>query len=168
MSAPIKAFDWTGLVDAARARIAAAPRDKNAALEILSQSVVALRDLLHHELMPDPERKEYLRAVLSALELIVDGNDPTTVLHLSQGHRIRDERLWGRGLALFIDMGREVDRLRSRGDTRGDKPVQAAQQSVAKQWSLSLDTVKKAWHSHGSEDGWSQLRPVVDGKVNEK
>ncbi len=168
MSAPIKAFDWTDLVEAAKVRIAAASRDKNAALEVLSQSAVALRDLLNHDLMPDPKRKEYLRALLSALDLIVDGNDPTSVLHLSQGHRVRDEKLWGRNLALFIDTGREVDRLRSRGHTRGDKPVQAAQQSVAKQWSLSLDTVKKAWHLLGSEDGWSQLRPVVDGNVDEK
>lgn len=168
MSGPSKAFEWSSLVESARARIAAAPRDKNAALDVVRQSTVALRDLLNHDLMPDPERKEYLRAILSALELIEDGNDPTAVLHLSQGHRVRDERLWGRNLALFIDIGREVDRLRGRGHTRGDKPVQKALDAIAKQWALSVETAKKAWHLHGSEEGWNRLRPVVDGKLDEK
>lgn len=164
MSEPFEKSDWTDLVASAKARIAAAPRDKNAALEVVGQSAVALRDLVHHDLLPDPMRLEYLRALLAALELIEAGEDPVKALHLSQGHRIRDEKLWARNFGLFIKIGREVDRLKGRGHTRGDKPVQAALHAIAKQWSLSLETAKKAWQLHGSEKGWNQLRPVVDGE----
>lgn len=160
-------FDWADLVESAKARIAAAPLDKNAALDVLRQSAVALRDLLNHNLRPDPERSEYLGALLAALELIVNGKDPTTALHLSQGHRVRDQRLLSRNIAVFIDIGLEVDRLRGLGHTRSDKPVLAAQRSVAKQRSLSFELVKKAWHLNGGEDGWKELRPILKGELDE-
>ena len=158
-------FDWLDLIESARARISAASHDKNAALDVLRQSAVALRDVLNHKMLPDPERSEYLRALLDALKLIVDGGDATTVLHLSQGHRVRDEKLWARDIAMFIGIGREVDRLRGEGKTRDDKPVLTAQRSIAKRWSLGLETAKAAWHLYGGDRGWKSWRPIVDGEA---
>ena len=157
-------IDWTDLVERARARIAAAPRDKNAALHVVGQSAVALRDLVRHDLLPDPMRMEYLRALLAALELIEAGEDPVKALHLSQGHRIRDEKLWSRNFILFIETGREFDRRKSRGHTREDKPIQEAQRAVSKLKKLPLATIQKVWHSNGGEAGWNDLRPVIDSE----
>ena len=143
------------LVAAARCRVDAAPKDKNAALDVIQQSAVALRDLLRHGVKPDPERAVYLAALLEALERIEAGADATTALHLKQSHRVRDENQFFRDLALWRRVGKELDRLTlERGHTRQDKPVHAALESVANAQKLSVPTVRKAWGRFGSAEGW--------------
>lgn len=154
-------FDWTDLIASAHIRCAGAPKDRNAALEVISQSVVALRDLLHHDLAPDPERRVYLASLLAALERIEDGAEPASALHLRPTGRTRDERRFGRHLAAFIEVGRELDKLKEAGWTRGDKPIDEAKGRTVKATGLSRDTIDKLWTEFGAGKGWERLRAIV-------
>ncbi len=165
MSPDVRPFDWTDLISSATARVAAAPRDKNAALDVLEQSAVALRDLLGHDQLPDPERKVYLAALLVALEAMLDGAEPRDALHLAQQHRRRDEGLFGRDFLLFMDIGRAVDARLARGHTRGDKPVEEAKKAVAKASMQNMATIEKVWSEFGAQAGWQRLR---DGVLDQK
>jgi hypothetical protein len=160
------------LIDAARNRIGAAARDRNAALDVIRYSVVSLRDLLRHGMTPDPERTVYLGALLEALEQIEQGTDARDALHLRPSGRVRDETLLARDLLTFVRIGQRIDELEKRGDTRGDGPVAQAQreiqqeiakahrQSPAKVRGQSLAKVRKVWTAHGAMRGWDDLRDL--------
>jgi hypothetical protein len=152
---------YDDLVVVARARIAAASKNKNAALDVVRQSAVALRGLLSHGQMPDPERCVYLEGLLNALERIEGGEDPTKAMHLRPSGRTRDEKLFGRNLAAFIDIGREFDRLSALGRTRGDRPIDEAKSTVSKRRCIPRQTIDKVWTMFGSAKGWANLRDEV-------
>lgn len=165
MSSEVRPFDWTDRIASATARVAAAPRDKNAALDVLEQSAVALRDVLGHDQLPDPERKVYLSALLKAVEAVLEGAEPRDALHLAQRHRRRDEGLFGRDFRLFMDIGRAVDARLARGHTRGEKPVEEAKKAVAKASKQKMATIERIWGEFGAQAGWRRLR---DGVLDQK
>ena len=151
---------YAELIDAARIRIGAAARDRNAALDVIRHSAVALRDLLRHGMTPDPERAVYLGALLEALEQIEQGTDARDALYLRPSGRVRDETLFARDLLTFVRIGRRVDELTKRGATRGDSPVAQAQREIAKAGRQSLAKVRKVWTAHGAMRGWDDLRDL--------
>ena len=151
---------YDDLKAAARSRIAAAPRDRNAAMDLIRHSTVALRDLLRHGMAPDPERSVYLEALLEALEQIEQGKDARDALHLRPSGRVRDESLFARDLLTFVRTGQRVDELMKRGATRGDSPVAQAQRETAKARKLSAPKVRKVWTDFGAMQGWDDLRDL--------
>lgn len=154
-------FDWTDLIEGARLRCADASKNRNAALDVIRQSAVALRGLLHHDTAPDPERRVYLAGLLKALERIEDGTEPASALNLRPTGRTRDERLFGRNLKAFILVGRELDKLTESGQTRGDKPIDEAKRRAAKATGLPRATIDRLWTDFGSSQGWKELRTEV-------
>lgn len=151
---------YEDLVESAQARVAAAPRDKNAALDIVRRSAVALRGLVRHREMPDPEMLVYLAALLGSLERIEHGEDPRSALNLRASGRVRDQKLWSRSLALFIAVGRELDKLNASGESRGDSPTRRAIETVAKR--SPRPSVEAAWKNLGATEGWIEIRAVLD------
>ncbi len=145
---------------AARNRIAAAPRDRNAALDVIRYSTVALRDLLRHGMAPDPVRAVYLEALLEALKQIEQGKDARDALHLRPSGRVRDESLFARDLLTFVRIGQRVDELKKRGATRGDSPVAQAQKEIAKARKQSVAKVRRVWTDYGAMQGWDDLRDL--------
>ena len=158
-------FDWATLVEAAQLTVAAAPRDKNAALEIVEQSAVAIRSLLKHGDQPDPERCVYLGALLASLERIQSGEVAMDALHLTPKGRVRDPGLFQRDLLLFVRVGQAFDDLLVRGRTRGDKPLDEAKCAVEKRTGQSRATINKVWTRFGAASGWAELRSLEFEKV---
>ncbi len=157
--------EWVDLIEGARARVAAAKgerdggvADRNAALEIVRQSAIALRDILNHGLMPDQRRVVFLHALLASLERIEAGDDPVGALHLRPKGRVRDEKLFGRELSLFVRVGWALDARTKQGDTRGDRPTYEAQKQVAKSAGQTIDNVKKVWQKFGGAHEWASVR----------
>jgi hypothetical protein len=156
---------WPSLAELAGQRVGAAARDRNAAMEVIRQSAVALRDLLQHGVHPDLERAVYLFALLGALEQIEGGAEAADALHLRPSGRVRDETLFARDLRLFVRIGQRLDELIKRGDDRRDKPVAQAQCDIARRSGRSLAHVRKLWSRLGGKKGWQQMRDLW-GKID--
>ena len=153
---------WPVLIEAANTRVSAARQnERNAALDVVKHSAVALRGLLDNGEMPDPERMVFLRALLESLVDIEGGTDPTTAMHFRPVGRVRDENLFGRDLRLFVRVGQTFDHLvQVRGRTRGDRPLDEAQRQVSGEFGYSVELVKKTWHQLGASKGWAQMREI--------
>ena len=74
---------WAPHIERAHHVVASAnAADHLAAMQIVEQSCVALRDLLgEHRLHPDPERAIYLKSLLKSLESIQQGVELEDALH---------------------------------------------------------------------------------------
>lgn len=153
---------WPELVAAARAEIQRV-NDGNtlSAEKVLQQCAVGLRDVLAGQ-PPDPERREYLAFLLTALEQICEKVPPEKALGLwspNRPHRVAPLRdLW-----LFVAVGQELDRLTKRGT---ENPVTRAVDQIAKRRELGVPTVEKAWKLYGGKRAWQLARDEEpdDGK----
>jgi len=153
---------WSVLIEAAESRVSAARQnERNAALDVVKHSVIALRGLVNYGHLPDPERMVFLRALLDSLVEIEQGADPTLALHLRPVGRVRDENLFGRDLLLFVRVGQALDHLViERRHTRGDRPTDEAQRQVARETGVSVALVKKTWQQLGASRGWAKMREL--------
>jgi len=151
---------WAVLIEAAETRVSAARQnERNAALDVVKHSAIALRGLVNNGELPDPERMVFLRALLDSLVEIERGVDPTLALHLRPDGRVRDENLAGRDLLLFVRVGQALDYLvRERGHTRSDGPTEEAQRQVARETGVSVALVKKTWTQLGASRAWAKMR----------
>lgn len=156
--------------------------DRDAALCVIEQSLIAIRGLmqfeepddtkLRHETQdlndprrlifnaaPEPHRLVYLRALGLLLERVLAGVHPEEALSLSKPcHREANQSLAIRNVLLFVQVGEHLDSLTARGLTKGDKPIDAAVQAVAKRSGVGKETVRKAWSNHGSARGWAEYK----------
>ena len=143
---------WADLIAAATAQIREANEGNAlAAHEVLRQATVGLREVLAGRL-PDPERLEYLRYLVGALEQIAQDVPPDKALGVWSGqrpHSVSEDR----DFVLFVAVGTEIDRLRSVAPET-DAPVGRAIQAVAVRYSLGPETIRKAWTRCGGEKDW--------------
>jgi hypothetical protein len=143
---------WPDLVVAAKAQIRRANEGNTlAALDILRQAAIGLRDILSGG-HPDPERLEYLSFLLTALDQIDQEVPADKALGLwsdSRPHSIPDER----DLFLFVAVGLELDQAQK---AHSEKPVDDAIAAAAKRYKCDKSTVKKAWERYGAKKAWEQ------------
>jgi hypothetical protein len=157
---------WTDLIAAARAQVRRAEGgNRHVARGVLRQAAVALRDVLgirdpnldaaeqarkNTGTLPDPERKEYLLFLLTALEQIDAEVEADKALGLWSGNRptsVSDDR----DLVLFFNVGDYWLAARNKAVS-----VDAAITAVAKSRRLGKPTVQKAWKKHGGLTEWKK------------
>lgn len=124
---------------------------------VVRLAAVALRNLLDRGQMPSPRDSVYLRALLESIEAIgMKREDANAALHLKPSHRPEDPDRPVEQQLLFVEVGREYDCLKTKGDIRSDAPIRRAIQVIAKRNATTPARVKHAWKTFGAEDGWNE------------
>lgn len=152
--------EWSELLELANSSVERAKSgDYPAAMEVISQSVIGLRGVLDNRELPDPFRAVFLRALLTSLEEIEQGQDPQAALRLRKPtHRVADPDLPLRNALLFVLVGEELDRLTGSEASEHASPVRAAIERVAERRGLTVATLTKVWTEHGSRSGWERRK----------
>lgn len=133
--------------------------DYLAAQEIISQSLIVLRDFFDFDVVPSAHRMICLRALMASLVAIEDGVDPKQAMYLTKPpYRMADPDLAVKQIYIFWEVGRNLDEFLLRGHTRGDRPTKNAIQLVAKKNRLKRELVQKIWSMHGSKAGWEEMK----------
>jgi len=134
--------------------------DRTSTAYVLNGSVIALRGLLQHNLLPDEEQKLYLQFVLESIERVLDPRSselPNKAFRWSSPNRPQ-KRTTNEGITLFWKIGVAYERHKNEGRP---SPVRLALQDTARKEKLKWETLKRDyWSAYGGLKGWKKFRSV--------